>query len=132
MLTKRSHQQTPTFPIFGIFGNLKHFRHEPLELLMRGYHQLDEVVRFRVFSRFLVLLAHPNQARCVLQERTNNSNKQAPGFAVLRDLLRDGLLTSPGEHWLRQRRIAQPAFHQFRIAKFGNTMTHATNTLVDN
>ena len=99
---------------------------------MRGYHQLGEAVRFRVFSGFLVLLAHPNQARCLLRERANNSHKQTPGFAALRDLLRDGLLTSQGEHWLRQRRIAQPAFHQFRIAKFGNTMTHATNTLVDN
>ena len=103
-----------------------------LELLIHGYRQLGKIVRSRVFSRFLVLLTHPSHTRRVLQERANNSNKQTPGFAVLRELLRDELLTSRGERWLRQRRIAQPALHQFRIAKFGNTMTLVTNTLVDN
>ena len=98
---------------------------------MRGFREMGDVVRFRVFTRFLVLVAHPDHARRVLQDRATAYNKQTPGFAVLRDLLRDGLLTSEGEHWLRQRRIAQPGFHQDRIAGFGTTMTRATEDLMD-
>ena len=90
----------PIFPGVGVFGSLKSFRHEPLKLLMRGFREMGNVVRFRVFTRFLVLVAHPNHARRVLQDSATNYNKQTPGLAVLRDLLQDGLLTSQGEHWL--------------------------------
>lgn len=39
-----------------------------------------------------------------------------------RRLLGDGLLTSEGEHHLRQRRLVQPAFHRQRMAVYGQVM----------
>jgi cytochrome P450 len=39
--------------------------------------------------------------------------------------LGNGLLTSEGEFWLRQRRIAQPAFHRERVASLAQVMTAA-------
>ena len=121
----------PTFPSPGFLGSLPDFRRDPLDLLMRGFHELGEVVRFRLFNRSLVLLAHPHHARHVLQEHAANYSKRTRGFTVLRDLLREGLLTSEGQHWLRQRRIAQPGFHRARIAGLGDTMTRAATELVD-
>jgi cytochrome P450 len=40
-------------------------------------------------------------------------------------VLGNGLLTSEGDFWRRQRRIAQPAFHKERIAAFGDVMVRA-------
>jgi cytochrome P450 len=40
-------------------------------------------------------------------------------------VLGNGLLTSEGDLWKRQRRIAQPAFHRQRIAGFAGTMVRA-------
>jgi len=41
------------------------------------------------------------------------------------------LLTSEGDFWQRQRRLVQPAFHQERIAAYGDVMVAYTNRLLD-
>jgi cytochrome P450 len=76
------------------------------------------------------LLRHPEHIRYVLQENNKNYGRKTPGYQKLKLALGEGLVTSEGEHWLRQRRIAQPAFHKERIAKFATTMTHAANTML--
>jgi len=44
-------------------------------------------------------------------------------------LLGEGLLTSEGDFWRRQRRLAQPAFHRQRINSYAETMVgHAEKT----
>jgi cytochrome P450 len=121
----------PTYAATGLLGSLPQFRRNPLELLMRGFRDHGDVVHFRMFTRDLVLLAHPRAVRWVLQEHAGNYDKRTRGFEVLRAYLRKGLLTSEGDHWLRQRRIAQPAFHHSRIAGFGQSMTLAAGELVD-
>ena len=69
--------------------------------------------------------------RHVFQDNHRNYSKKTPGFKVLRTFLADGLLTNEGDAWLRQRRIAQPAFHRDRIAGFARTMTTAAEALAD-
>lgn len=124
-------RSAPTYPGSGPLGSLPRFRRDPLALLMDGFRDCGDVVRFRLFTRDLVLVAHPNDVRWVLREHTRNYNKRTRGFAVLRTFLREGLLTSEGDHWLRQRRIAQPAFHRDRVAGFGASMTQAAGDMVD-
>jgi cytochrome P450 len=62
--------------------------------------------------------------RHVLQDNAANYRK-SPLYDTLRQSLGDGLLTSEGAFWLRQRRIAQPAFHRQRIAALAATMAGA-------
>ena len=44
----------------------------------------------------------------------------------LKRVLGQGLLTSEGELWRRQRKLAQPAFHRERMDGFAQTMARAT------
>jgi cytochrome P450 len=46
-------------------------------------------------------------------------------------LFGNGLLTSEGDFWLRQRRLAQPAFHRTRIASYGDTMVRYTEQMLE-
>ena len=41
-------------------------------------------------------------------------------------VLGEGLVTSDGEHWRRQRQLAQPGFHRERLAGFVDTMVECT------
>lgn len=81
-----------------------------------------DAVSFRVLHQRLHLLTHPDHFRHVLVDEAQKYRKQTRGYVLMRKLLRDGLLTSEGDFWLRQRRLAQPAFHRHRIAAFGDTM----------
>jgi cytochrome P450 len=46
-------------------------------------------------------------------------------------ILGNGLFTSDGDFWRRQRRLAQPAFHRRRVAAFGDLMTDATLAMLE-
>ena len=47
-----------------------------------------------------------------------------------RELFGNGLLTSEGEFWQRQRKLSQPAFHRARIQSYGQTMVELTQKAV--
>jgi cytochrome P450 len=67
----------------------------------------------------------------VLQTRHLNYSKNTRGIAKLRGILGNGLLTSDGAFWRRQRLIAQPAFHRERIAGFAGLMSRAAAEMLD-
>ncbi|PYT87263.1 MAG: cytochrome P450, partial [Acidobacteria bacterium] len=48
-----------------------------------------------------------------------------------RHVFGDGLLTSEGDFWLRQRRLAQPAFHRARIASYAETMVQYAQRMLE-
>ena len=96
----------------------------PLDMLTE-LGQLGDVVRFRLPGMRAVLVNHPDLIRRVFQEY-KTYDKQMRSYRRFALLLGEGLVTSDGEHWLRQRRIAQPAFHRQRIAGFGEIMVRLT------
>lgn len=96
-------------------------RRDPTRVFLDAAQQYGEVVFFRIGPRRGYLITNPADIRRVLQDNARNYRK-SPIYDKLRLFLGNGLLTSEGEIWLRQRRIAQPAFHRQRIAELADTM----------
>src|SRR5215471_7778312 len=74
-------------------------------------------------------LNHPDLIEAVLVRQYQNLLKDR----VIRNsrwLFGEGLLTSEGETWKRQRRLTQPAFHRERIASYAWIMTQYTEQAV--
>ena len=74
-----------------------------------------DIAHWRIGPQDIYLFSHPDLIRDVLVTNQKNFHKSR-GLERARRLLGNGLLTSEGEFHLRQRRLAQPAFHRQRIA----------------
>ena len=107
-----------------LLGMLPALRRDPLRAFTDAAVRFGDVAFFKVGSRRGYLITNPADIRHVLQDNARNYQK-SPLYQKLRTSLGDGLLTSEGAFWLRQRRIAQPAFHRSRIEALAGVMADA-------
>ncbi len=103
-------------------GNLKEFRADMLGMLTRVFAEHGDRVRLRFLYENALFIAHPDDLYKVLISDQKNFAKRTRGYKAMHSLLGNGLVTSEGDFWLRQRRIAQPSFHKKRIRGFADTM----------
>lgn len=103
-------------------GHLLAFRRDPLGMLERLARDHGDVAGMRFGPRRVTLLSHPEHVREVLVTHHRGFIKSY-ALQRARVLLGEGLLTSEEPLHLRQRRLAQPAFHRERIAAYARTMT---------
>jgi cytochrome P450 len=113
----------PPGPEQGFFDGLRSsLRHDPLTFMRDASREYGDVVCLRFLHYRTYLLFHPDHIEDVI---VNHARKFIKGRVLRanRHLFGNGLLTSEGEFWLRQRRMMQPAFHRNRIANYAETMT---------
>jgi cytochrome P450 len=130
---RNSSTLAPLFAGDPIFGAGRLFRRRPLAALFEISDACGDVARLRfpVKPHTAHLLRHPDHVRHVLIDNVKNYGKKTRGYQKLRGVLGSGLVTSEGDFWKRQRRIANPAFHRERIAHFGEVMVRCTSEMLD-
>lgn len=89
-------------------------------------------VFFRLITHFdkVVIVTGPDMVKHIMQDNNRNYVKSF-GYSILKVLLGEGLLTSEGEFWRKQRKLMQPAFHRERLASFVKTYAEFGQSLVD-
>lgn len=124
--------QTPTGPRGNVvFGSIGEIYRDRLRFVLDVARTYGDVAQYRVAHMRLYQVSHPAGVQRVLHDNHRNYSKDVPTFETLRSFLGNGLFTSDGEFWLRQRRLAQPAFHRRRVAAFGDLMTDATLEMLE-
>jgi cytochrome P450 len=114
-----------------LLGMLPELRGDRLAFLVRTARQYGGVARFELRRRSVFLVTDPVGAKRVLQDNADNYGRETRSVEVLRETLGNGLLTTTGPSWWRNRRLAQPSFHKQRLAGFAGVMTDASAELVD-
>ena len=95
--------------------------------LARDY---GDVARIKVGPQHIIVVSHPDLIRTVIITEARRFAK-GRGLERTRRLLGQGLLTSEGEFHLRQRRLAQPAFHRERLATYAAVMQERASRTID-
>jgi len=110
-------------------GHLADFRRDRLDLFTRAARDYGDVVAIRFATRRIYLLNHPDAIESVLLHQAKHFQKH---FALRLNslILGDGLLSSEGDFWRRQRRLIQPVFSRARIESYAGVMVEAADRLL--
>jgi len=113
-----------------IIGHLLDFRDDPLGMFARAQREHGDLVRTQIANRNVLLAYAPEHVQHILVQNPSNYEKATRGYSLVRILLKQGVLTSEGSHWRRQRRTMQPAFHRRALEAFAEAMVDAAMEVV--
>ncbi len=102
------------------------WRRDLLQMLTALADEYGDVVLLKLPVGHRILLNHPSDIERVLVVEQNKFQKSTFTRRATQRLLGNGLLTSEGQLWLRQRRLAQPMFQRPRVAEYSQTMVDLT------
>src|ERR1700677_4305691 len=93
---------------------------ESLARLRRYFAEFGDIYRVFAPARgvYNYVINHPDDIKRVLLSNHRNYTK-GEGMDRVKILLGNGIMTSEGDFWRRQRRMMQPDFHRRVIARFG-------------
>jgi cytochrome P450 len=116
-------------PLIGHMGMMQRDR---MGFIDRVTHEAGRITRARSLGTLpMVIVNHPDTIQELLVERARSFDKSAMIRFGLYPLAGEGLFTSRGDLWKRQRRLMAPLFHPNRIATFGDDMVACADRTID-
>jgi cytochrome P450 len=112
-----------------LLGSLRDFAGRRLDFFLDVARTHGDLASFRFGPRRLFLASHPDLIERVLVTDAKHYVKHFGARAYI-PVLGTGLVTSEGDFWLRQRRLAQPAFLKARVHSYAPAMTELTERML--
>ncbi|MCS7081224.1 MAG: cytochrome P450 [Chloracidobacterium sp.] len=110
-----------------LFGSFLPVRSDLLNFYARMFRELGDIIRFRGLpGMYWHLVLHPSYVEHVLLRNQHNYRKGKVFDGPIGLITGNGLLTSDGDFWRRQRKLMQPAFHRQALVGFAATMVGET------
>lgn len=113
-----------------LLGSLPDFARDVLGFFEASVREYGDVVGLNLAGSKVLLLNRPTDIETVLLTNRTNFIKHTFFWRHVTAIFGNGLLTAEGDFWLRQRRLAAPAFHPERVASYGDVMAKYAERLV--
>ncbi|NJN56162.1 MAG: cytochrome P450 [Leptolyngbyaceae cyanobacterium SL_5_9] len=113
---------------YPIIGHALDYRLDPLKFYTRCAQEYGDFVQLHFGPHPVYFLNHPGLIKEVFVTQAQCFMERAEGREVrfFDPLFGNGLATSRGSFWQRQRKLMQPAFHRNRLASYGNLAAELT------
>jgi len=112
-----------------LIGNLPLLAGHGLATIEEWAREHGDIFFHRAFGLHVCYLTHPDYIEDVLVRRNHNFVKGI-GTRMSPRLFGQGLLTSEGDLWRRQRRLMQPAFHRRNIGRYAGVTVECTQKML--
>lgn len=119
-------KQLPTISMLKFYGNAARILKNPLPFHHENFEKLGDSFRLKIgLGNSVIFSRDAGFAQYVLQKNQKNYSKSPIQTEDVAKYLGKGLLTSEGEHWRRQRKLIQPAFHKKQLLQLLGSMDAA-------
>ena len=117
----------PAVSVFKFLANAGSILKNPLPFHKENFETKGDTFKLQLgFGNEVVFSRDPEFARYALQKNQRNYGKSPIQTKDLVKYVGKGLLTAEGDHWKKQRKLIQPAFHKKQLAQ----LTEAMNTVI--
>ena len=109
----------------------KRFPFDPLTFSAGIARDFGDIAHYKLGPLHVYQLNHPRLIREVLVDKAGKFHKPRLVKRGLRPTAGDGLVTSDGALWRRQRKLIQPAFQHDRLAAYASEMVAQAQSMMD-
>ncbi len=111
----------PKYTGEGFFKRNAAFFTDSLNFTMRNLKEVGDFYYSNMMMRNYYITSNPEAIHHVLVTNHRNYIK-SPAYQQLKMVIGNGLVTSEGEFWRKQRRLVQPAFYKKQLVELYNVM----------
>ncbi|MBW2962450.1 cytochrome P450 [Mesonia aestuariivivens] len=125
-------QKIPEVSVFKFLKHATQIVENPLPFHLNNFQKLGDIFRLNLgFGKSVIFSRDPVIAQHLLQKNQKNYHKSPIQAKDLAKYVGQGLLTTNGEHWQKQRKLIQPAFHKKQLEKLMGTVHLAIQKELD-
>lgn len=114
-----------------LLGSLPDIQRDRVQFLVDLQRDYGDVVKIRLGPVEGLVIFHPDAIQRVMQDNQSNYSKDTIAFNNMKLIFGNGLITSNGDFWLRQRRLMQPSFHKDKINHLCEMIVRQTQMALD-
>lgn len=116
-------------PLLGILPML--FGRDPFDFLRRIMLKQGDFVQVNFGPQPVYLVSNPDYLQRILRDNYQNYRKPAFLYNAAKEISQDGLITSSGELWMRQRRMIGPHLHRKQLVHLYDEIVDSIAEVVD-
>lgn len=125
-------KKIPTIPRLRMLKSIFTFISNPIPILNQYIEEVGDTYYMYMGGQMKsIMTANPHIIQHVLQKNHRNYRKSPIQVDQLAHYVGQGLLTSEGAYWLKQRRLIQPGFHRNKLAALVDIMGREIDLFLD-
>lgn len=123
-------KRIPGPPWYSVPYKIFRARRNPLDAIAREINEHGDIVRFEIGPINVYFVAHPDHINHILVKNSQNYSRLTVDYLAMRPVLGQGLVTTDGPVWQKQRQALQPEFHKQKINALVQKISATTETVL--